>query len=439
MHMQKGSQVESVVAGSIAEELGISPGDHIIYINGIEPGDILDWRLAEGCEELILTVAGKNGGLTEYEIEKDYDESLGIVFDSPTIDAVRPCQNRCLFCFVDQLPKELRRSLYLKDDDYRLSFISGSYVTLTNLTDTDLERIMRLHLSPLYVSVHATEPELRRCLLNHNRAGLIMDVLKKLSEAGIVFHAQVVLCPGINDGMHLERTINDLYNLTSVHSLAVVPVGLTGHRQGLYNLYPCDGMAAQKLLQQVKSWQLKSLKERGGRFIFASDEFYTLAGQVIPSHQEYEEYPQLENGVGLARLLYNDWEAWQNRLPPSLAKETTATVVTGVSAGHYLEPIVNRLNEIKNLTLRLVLAANTFFGGHVTVAGLLTGHDILASLENHMQAGTVYLPRVMLREGKNLFLDGYTVDELSDKLGKELRIVSSLDDFLFNLFETESR
>ncbi len=427
--------MENVVSGSIAEELGLGTGDCIVYINGEEVGDILDWRLAEGCEDIVLTVAHKDG-FVEYEIEKDYDESLGIIFESPTIDDVRSCRNRCLFCFVDQQPKGMRPTLYVKDDDYRLSFISGSYITLTNLNDADIDRIIRLHLSPLYVSVHATEPGLRSLLLNNRRAGLLMDVLKQLSAAGTSFHTQVVLCPGLNDGAHLERTISDLYSLAeSVLSLAVVPVGLTGHRDGLYNLIPCDRSHAQEVLDCLENWQQQSMRERGRRFVFASDEFYAAANAAIPPHSFYEDYPQLENGVGLVRLLYNDWDAWEDRLPAKLAVKKSATVVTGASAGRYLEPVVRRLNRIHGLSVRLIIADNSYFGGRVTVAGLLTGRDILHCLKESGLCGTVYLPRVMLRAGKNMFLDGYTVDELSAKLGAEIMFVASLDEFLADLFQ----
>jgi putative radical SAM enzyme (TIGR03279 family) len=434
--LQTGGLVESVEPGSIAEEIGIVPGDRILAINGEATGDILDWRLAECCEQLLLTVESSDGSLTEFEIEKEYDESLGVLFDSPTLDTVRSCQNRCLFCFVDQLPKGLRSTLYLKDDDYRLSFISGSYITLTNLDESDLDRIRSLHLSPLYISVHATEPQLRQRMLNHRRAGRLMEVLEKLACAGISFHTQVVLCPGLNDGEHLERTIGDLYSLGEASlSLAVVPVGLTGYRHGLHPLSPCERVQALEVLQQVDFWQRRSLRERGCRFVFASDELYTIAACVIPPDGFYEGYPQLENGVGLVRLLYNDWDRWLERLPQALSKKTEATVVTGISGGYYLEPVIRRLNEVENLSIRLVKAAGGFFGGHVTVAGLITAHDILSALKKEKPAGTVYLPHVMVREGKNLFLDGYTVDELSAELGTKVKIVSSLDEFLGDLLQ----
>ena len=281
--MTQGKLVERVESGSIAEELGISAGDHIVAMNDIELSDILDWHLAESSEELILTVLHNNGELVEYEIEKDYDESLGIGFNSPTLDKIRSCQNRCVFCFVDQMPPQMRETLYIKDDDYRLSFLSGSYITLTNLGDADLERIETLHLSPLYVSVHTTDADLRQQMMNHRKAGQIMPLLQRLTKAGIEFHTQVVLCPGLNDESHLDKTIADLYNLyPSVKSLAVVPVGLTGHRSGLYPLSPFDEAHAKSVLQQVATWQERCLGEQDTRFVFAADEFYNMANAQVP-------------------------------------------------------------------------------------------------------------------------------------------------------------
>lgn len=438
MHMSRGKLVERVEPGSIAEEMGIGSGDYILAVNELEPADILDWRLAECCEELVLTVEHRHGELVEYEIEKDYDESLGIIFASPTLDRIRSCQNRCVFCFVDQMPKAMRETLYVKDDDYRLSFLSGSYITLTNLRDEDLERIVRLHLSPLYVSVHATEPELRARMMNHRRAGKILEILKFLAGEGIEFQTQVVLCPGFNDGEHLERTISDLYLLyPAVQTLAVVPVGLTGHRDGLYPLSPCDAQQARQVLQRVHRWQARCLAEKNTRFVFAADEFYGMANEPIPKDEEYEAYLQLENGVGIVRLFLNDWEAWKDRLPAEAEKPLKATMATGVFAARYLQPVIDRLNKIKNVTISLIAVENRLFGGHVTVAGLLSYHDLAEAIKK--TDGTLYLPAVMLKEGRELFLDGYTINDLSLKLQAEVRVVGSLTEFLADFLESEMR
>jgi putative radical SAM enzyme (TIGR03279 family) len=420
-----------VEPGSVAAETGIVPGDFVVAVNGREPGDILDWQLSQAGESILLTVRGRDGQLVEYEIEKDYDEPLGVVFASPTVDRVRSCRNRCLFCFVDQMPPGMRNSLYIKDDDYRLSFVSGSYITLTNLDGGDLSRIERLHLSPLYVSVHATDPGLRARLLGNRRAGRLTPLLKRLAAAGISFHTQVVVCPGLNDGGQLEKTISDLYRLgPAVKTLAVVPVGLTGHRRGLYQLSSCGRDNAVSVLELVERQQMQALAERGSRFVFASDEFYLLAERQVPADEEYEGYPQLENGIGLVRLFLNDWAAWRDRLPAAPGRETCATVATGVAAARCLEPVVNELNRVEGLQVKLVAVPNRFFGPLVTAAGLLTGGDLQATLQKTGINGTLYLPGVMLKEGKNLFLDGYTVDGLSVELGAEIVVVNCLDDFL---------
>ena len=436
--MRQGKLVERVEAGSIAEELGIAGGDYVIAINGAEPADILDWQLAESDEELILTIQHQDGELVEYEIEKDYDETLGIIFASPTLDRLRICQNRCLFCFVDQMPPQLRQTLYIKDDDYRLSFLTGSYITLTNVREEDLERIIRLHLSPLYVSVHATDPELRRRLMNHRRAGELLSVMQRLVAAGIQFHTQVVLCPGLNDGEALEQTIADLFALyPAVQTLAVVPVGLTGYREGLYSLQLTDQEHARQVLIQIEAWQRRCLKEQQTRFVFAADEFYTLAGRMPPAAEAYEGFRQLENGVGMVRLFLDDWERHEKNLPVKLTKPTTATIATGVSAAVYLAPVVERLNQIENLQLTLLTVENHFFGGGVTVAGLLTSHDLNRVLPQ--VKGTLYLPAVMLNASRELFLDGRTAAELAAAAKTEVRFVEDITEFLSLLMGNEMR
>jgi putative radical SAM enzyme (TIGR03279 family) len=426
-----GKLIGHVAEESIAGELGLHPGDRILCVNGEEPGDILDWRLAESAEELLLVVRHRDGSLAEYDIEKDYHEPLGLQFDPPTLDPVRSCRNRCLFCFVDQMPAGMRSSLYLKDDDYRLSFCTGSFITLTNLTPDDLDRICRLHLSPLYVSVHATESGLRSRMLGNRRAGEIMQVLSRLVQAGIRLHAQVVLCPGLNGGAALERTIDDLYSLyPAVQSLAVVPVGLTAHRAGLYPLEPCRKADAEAALALVNAAAERALGERGTRFVFAADELYLLAGHSVPGDEVYESYPQLENGVGLVRLLLNEWEAWQDRLPRALQAARSATVVTGLAAAGYMHGIVARLNEIHGLSVRLAPVPNRFFGGHVSVAGLLTAADLLAAFAGRKPQGTLFLPGVMLKDRSDLFLDGYTLPALSADLGAPVRVANCLDELL---------
>lgn len=434
----RGKLIERVVADSIAEELGIISGDRVITINDTEPSDILDWQLVESTEELLLTIQQQSGELVEFEIEKDYDEALGIVFPSPTLDKIHACQNRCVFCFVDQMPADMRETLYIKDDDYRLSFLSGSYITLTNINDEDMARIMRLHLSPLYVSVHTTDPTLRQQLMNNKRAGELLPIMKRLAAAGIEFHTQVVLCPGLNDGEALAQTITDLYALyPAVRTLAVVPVGLTGHRAELYPLTVGDQTHAQEVLDQLTRWQERSLAAHDTRFVFASDEFYTMAGMRPPPAIAYEGYPQLENGVGLVRILLDEWNMYKEKLPIQLQEPTVATIITGVSASFYLQPMVERLNQIENVQLTLLPVENQFFGGKVTVAGLLTFQDIKSVIDKIQ--GTLYLPTVMLKEGRELFLDGYTSNDLASAANVDVHTVNSLGEFLEALLGKEMR
>ncbi|MBT9167896.1 MAG: hypothetical protein DDT19_01240 [Syntrophomonadaceae bacterium] len=438
--MLRGKQVERVEAGSIAAELKIGSGDEIIAIDDIEPLDILDWCLAESGEELVLTVRHTDGELAVYEIEKDYDEPLGIVFSLPTLDRIRSCQNRCVFCFIDQMPEAMRETLYIKDDDYRLSFLSGSYITLTNLLEEDIKRIESLNLAPLYVSVHTTNPHLRKNIMNHSEAGEILPLLTRLAQTGITFHTQVVLCPGLNDGQELERTIEELYSLSpAVKSLAVVPVGLTGHRDGLYPLDPLNRSQALFVLEQISRWQQKCLAEQGTRFVFAADEFFVTAGKEIPAATYYEDYLQLENGVGLVRLLLNDWNTWLNKLPSKAGRQISATVITGESAVKYLQPMIEYLNSIDGVELTLVSVENHFFGGHVTVTGLLTYYDITRKLNRENVKKRLYLPAVTLKEGKEHFLDGYTINDLASVLETDIRVVENISQFLADLFETEMR
>ena len=436
--MRQGFPVERVEQGSIADELGLKPGDRLLLVDGKTPQDILEWRLAESSESLVLTIQHADGELVEYEIEKAYDEPVGLVFASPTLDKIRTCRNRCLFCFVDQMPAGMRKTLYLKDDDYRLSFLTGSFVTLTNLSEADIERIISLHVSPLYVSVHATDPDLRRKLMGNKRAGELLPLLKRLAAAGISFHTQAVLCPSLNDRENLERTIADLYALyPAVRTLAVVPVGLTGHREGLYPILPGSREFAEAVLAQVGRWQQKALAEAGTRFVFAADEFYTLAAAPLPPEEDYEGYPQLENGVGLVRMLLAEWEENQRRLPLRVDPPVVATVATGVAAAPYLQPIIDRLNQIAGVSIKLLVVPSRFLGGQVTVAGLVTYSDLLQVLPEI--EGTLYLPAVMLREGRDLFLDGYTISDLSQAAQAEVRIAGSLKEFLAAVLRREER
>ena len=413
--------VARVVPDSIAAELDLAPGDKIVAIDGNPVKDIIDLSFALADEFIELTVEKQDGELEVYEIEKDYDEDLGIEFESAVFDKVRRCANRCLFCFVDQMPSGLRESLYIKDDDYRLSFLYGNFITLTNLSAKDMERIKKLHLSPLYISVHTTDGELRSRMLGNEKAKDIMLQLRKLADCGIEMHTQIVLCPGWNDGEALERTIADIYSLReNILSLAVVPVGLTSFRQGCPALEPFSPECAGAVIRQVKSWQQRCRRETGSNFVYLADEFYLAGAEPIPEYEEYDGFPQLENGVGLVRSFLAEWR--QGDLDAKdYVKPLHLDLVCGLSAAKIFAPLIAEL-AIANLHIRLVPVENRFFGPKITVSGLLTGKDIIDELTalGGPRDGII-LPGVALRKGENVFLDGRTTDDVENSLGIPVR------------------
>ncbi|WP_407650040.1 DUF512 domain-containing protein [Desulfofundulus luciae] len=420
----QGLVIERVAPGSIAAELGMEPGDRLVAVNGLPVEDILDYRFLTCEEELTLTLIKANGEEWLYDVEKDYDDDLGVDFAGGGLEPIRRCQNRCLFCFVDQMPRGLRPTLYIKDDDYRLSFTQGNFITLTNLRERDLERIIRLRLSPLYISVHTTSPALREKMLGHPRAGKIMEQLHRLARGGIEMHTQVVLCPGINDGVELERTVRDLVNLwPAVRSVAIVPVGLTRYREGLFPLRPFTREEAARVVEQVQTWQDHCLERCAHAVVFAGDEFYLLAERKVPPALRYDDFPQTENGVGLVRLFLDEWEKISRSLPRALPSPRRVTVATGVLAEGVLAPVAARLNEINNLAVELAVIPNRLFGPQVTVAGLVSGKDIVAALQCRNPGQTLILPAVMLRRPEQVFLDGMTVPELSSRLDRPVIVV----------------
>ena len=411
-------EIESVSPGSIGEELGIKPGDIIMRINDNLALDIIDYRFLAADEEITILLRKPDGDHWLLEIEKDWDEDLGFSFKDGGLGRTKNCRNKCVFCFVDQMPLQMRKSLYVKDDDYRLSFFQGNFVTLTNTSDSDLERIAHRRLSPLYVSVHTTSPELRTKMMKNPSAGKIMDQLKFLASAGIEIHTQAVLCPGINDSKELDRTINDLTGLWhSVVSLAVVPVGLTGHRQTLFPLRGFTDSEAGKIVQKVQDWQDKCIDRYGYPLVFASDEFYLLASKPIPSAGRYGGFPQTENGVGLIRLFMDDWKEIEPKLPAQIPNSRNLAMVTGKLAASVLKPIVERLNEITNLTVEMTAVENNFFGPSVTVAGLVTASDIVKQTNLQSNTEAVIIPGVTIRSDKPVFLDGPSIDDLACQFG----------------------
>lgn len=412
--MSEGLVVAKTQPGSIAAQIGVEPGDRLLALNGNPVDDWLDYRFYSTDEQLTVTLGKKSGERWLLDIEKDYDEDLGLVFAEP-LATLHRCQNRCLFCFVDQMPPGLRSSLYVKDDDYRLSFMEGNFVTLTNVGERELERIADQKLSPLYISVHTTNPALRRRMLGHPRAGNIMAQLRFLHDAGIEMHTQVVLCPGLNDGAELRRTVRDLAGLwPAVRSLAVVPVGRTRFREGLYPLRGFTPAESRGLVEEITRQQAQYVQELGSAFIHLADEFYLTAGQEVPPAAAYEGFPQLENGVGLARLFLDEWSAVRDKLPEGVPPRRV-TVVTGRLGAQLLAPVAEHLNRIRGLHLDLAVVENDFFGRTVTVAGLLTGTDIRKQLRGKMLGDLVVVPQSALRDG-HLFLDDTTLPELQNAL-----------------------
>ncbi|HOQ23834.1 MAG TPA: DUF512 domain-containing protein [Bacillota bacterium] len=424
----KGAVIRRVARDSIGAELGLCPGDRIIKINGRAICDLIDYTMLQAGEDLQLVVERTDGECWEISVEKDEDEGLGLEFEEAVFDGIRPCANRCVFCFVDQMPKGQRPTLYIKDDDYRLSFLQGSYITLTNLRPADWQRIERLRLSPLYVSVHATDPAVRQRLLGQPRASRIMDDLRRLQKMGILLHTQAVLCPGINDGPVLEQTLQDLSALwPTVQSLAVVPVGLTAHREGLASLRRFTKDEARCVVEMVHRWQDRCRQSFGTHWVWPTDEFYLQAGLELPEATVYEDYLQLENGVGLWRLFHDEVFAAMAKNKGALAKACGFVgVVTGESAVGLWEEFRAALQTLApGLKLTVYPVKNGFFGPDVTVTGLVVGSDILATLQQArpLQVQKLLLPSVMLRYGESVFLDGTSVADLSTALSLPIEVV----------------
>ena len=424
-------EIVTVEPGSIAEELGVKPGDRLLAVNGEPVNDLLDYLVEEGREELHLEIERAGGALWEVAIEHDSDEPLGLGLPHPE---PRQCGNNCIFCFVHQLPRGMRRTLYVKDEDYRFSFLYGAYVTLTNLTAADLQRILNKQLSPLYVSVHAADNGLRQQLLG-KRAVEIMPLLRRLVEGGIEIHTQVVVCPGINDGAALAHTCQELAALApGIKSLAVVPVGLTGHRQRLPVLRVQTRQEAAELVDWIEARQAGLLAQLGTRFIFAADELYLKADKPFPELAAYEDLAQIENGIGLIPLFRSHAaevlaEATPLVLPP-------VSLVTGVSAAAEIKAFADRLAQKCGLDLRVHVIENRFFSGYVTVTGLLTGQDLLAQLADQELGEFLLVPDVMLREGEDVFLDDMRIGELAGRLGVEVEVVGTDPWGLWDMLDT---
>ncbi len=426
MKKKRGHLIAQVQEGSIAEELELEAGDILIAVNDQEIEDVFDYEFLCRDTYLEMLVQKADGEEWLLEVEKDEAEDMGLVFESSLMSDYRSCTNKCIFCFIDQMPPGMRETLYFKDDDTRLSFLQGNYVTLTNLKEKDIDRIIRYRLAPINISVHTTNPKLR-CEMLHNRfAGGLLEKIDRLYEAGVEMNGQIVLCKGINDGAELERTLSDLSKYVPVmESLSVVPVGLTKYREGLYPLEPFEKEDALAALEIIEKWQKKFLADHGMRFVHASDEFYILAERPIPPEEEYEGYIQLENGVGMVRLLLDE-------VSTSLAGLTGDDRPLHVSAacGHliapFMEQIAAQIREVfPNVQLDIHPITNYFFGERITVSGLITGGDLISQLKGKDLGEKLLIPVNMLRSGETVFLDDITVAEVETALQVPVDIVKS--------------
>ena len=429
--------ISSVAPGSIAQEMGIEPGDRLLEVNGKSPEDVFDYRYLMNEEEILVLIRKANGEEWELEIEKEYEDDLGIEFENGLMDDYRSCRNKCIFCFIDQLPKGMRSTLYFKDDDSRLSFLQGNYLTLTNMSEHDIDRIIQYKLSPINISFQTMNPELR-CKMLHNRfAGEIFDKVKRLKDAGIIMNGQIVLCRGVNDGAELERSIRELTAyMPQLESVSVVPVGLTRYRDGLYPLEPFTKEDACEVLDLIHGWQEKLYKEWGNHFIHAGDEWYILAERPIPEEKTYDGYLQLENGVGMVRLL--DEEVAQTLAGMTGDdRKIHRTIATGELAAPFLRKHVESVRKkYPNVDIQVFAIKNEFFGGKITVAGLITGTDLISQLKGKDLGDRLLLTNHMLKSGEPVFLDDVTVDDVQNALHIKVSIVeSSGADFVSSLIE----
>lgn len=439
--MSKEHIIYKVTPGSIAEEMEIEAGDVLVSVNGKEIEDVFDFHYAVNDEYLEIVIRKADGEEWEIEIEKEYNEDLGIEFENGLMDDYKSCTNKCIFCFIDQMPPGMRETLYFKDDDSRLSFLQGNYVTLTNMKDKDLDRIIKYHMGPINISVQTMNPELR-CMMLHNRfAGDALKKIDKLYEAGIPMNGQIVLCKGVNDGEELERSICDLMKYCPcMESVSVVPVGLSKYRDGLYPLEPFTKEDAIAVIDMIEKWQKKCLEEHDLHFIHASDEWYMLAERPLPEEDSYDGYLQLENGVGMMRLLINEFaEAMEDALAEPEYKEELmkilkedfgghhkVTLITGRLAAPFLRQMASDfMKEFPGYEVEVLDIRNDFFGERITVSGLITAQDLIAQAKERNLGNSIAIPCNMLRSGERVFLDDQTVEDVESALQVPVIIVKS--------------
>ncbi|TCL37375.1 putative radical SAM enzyme (TIGR03279 family) [Anaerospora hongkongensis] len=432
------NKIAKIIEESIAEELEIEVGDKLISINGTEIKDIIDYKFLMADDYIEVEIEKQDGEIWTFEVEKDYQEDLGIEFENAIMDEARSCHNNCLFCFIDQLPEGMRNTLYFKDDDSRLSFLQGNFVTLTNMNNEDLDRIIRYRISPINISVHTTNAELRKKMLNNRFAGDIYDKLKKLAKAGITMNCQIVLCPGYNNGEELVKTVSDLYKLyPAIENVAAVPVGVTKFRKTLNEITLYDAQSAKAEIEQISQFQQKALKKIGSPFVRLADEFYVMAGVEVPSTDFYGDFEQIEDGIGMIRFFRDSISKNLKKL--NKKAKGSFTLITGVSAYDEIEWAANAITEKNDkITVNIQRIVNDFFGPTITAGGLLTGQDIM----KQVQAGNVFdyiiMPKNMFKSGESIMLDDVTIAELENYFNKKILLCEYTGEDLIQLINEHS-
>ncbi len=420
--------IAAVAEGSIAEREGVRPGDQMVSINGHVLRDVIDYRFY-GAEEELEIIVERDGQRMVLQVERGYNEDLGIEFAAPTFDGIRRCNSQCAFCFIAGMPKGMRPSLYVRDDDYRYSFLFGNFITLTNLTEADWQRLVEQRLGPLYVTVHATDLALRRRILGNPAAPDVMAQLRRLGELGIQLHTQVVLMPGLNDGPALAQTVADLATLhPAVQSMAIVPVGFTRYHR--CDLRPYRPGEAGPILDQITTWQEEYRKQHGLNLVYASDEWYLLAGHEVPPADEYDGFPQLENGVGLARVFLDEWGEARSRVQGSTFKVRKIALVCGTLIAPLLAEIADEFRQLTGLEAEVIPVVNQFFGPTVTVSGLLTGRDVIAALRGRDLGDVVFLPRTLFDAAGEVTLDDMTPLEIGVRLGTRVETAGAMGELV---------
>ena len=431
-------KIKNIKPKSIAEELGIEVDDILLSVNNTKIKDILDYKFQISDEFVELEILKQNGEIEEFEIEKEINEDLGIEFENELIDKPRNCANKCIFCFMDQLPKGVRDTLIFKDDDYRLSFFTGNYVTLTNMYEKELERIIQYRLSPINISVHATDTKTRKLMLNNKNAGKILKYIEILTNADLNINIQIDLCKNINDGEILEKTIKDLEKyMPNILSISIVPVGLSRHREGLFKLEPFEKEDYIKVIKQIEPYQKKFKEKYGTTLLYLSDEFY-IAGEVeLPDYEHYEDFPQIENGVGLTREFINCFEEeYKKTKKIKLEKEKTISLACGKLIYKYTVEMCRKLEEkIEGITINVIPIKNYFFGERITVTGLITGTDLIENLKNKDLGDALYISDIMLKDDTDMFLDDVVVRDLEKELNiKIVRTKNNGKDFVKEIY-----